>query len=76
MINPFTAMGHFHKQPPRWPTFLAMLFQILKEGIGRSLLDELEVQYSGIRQKFDFFWTTFLLLQIGFGRLKYVWGKV
>ena len=34
-------MGHFHKQPPWWPTFLAMLFDILKEGMGLSLLDEL-----------------------------------
>ena len=45
VVNPFTAMGHFHKQPHRWPTFLAMLFQILKEGIGLSLLEKLEVQY-------------------------------
>ena len=29
-LNPFTAMGHFYKQPPWWPTFLAMLFQIQK----------------------------------------------
>ena len=50
-FNPFTAMGHFHKQPPRWPTFLAMkLFQILKEGMGLSLLDELEVQYHVIKK--------------------------
>ena len=44
-INPFTATGYFHRQPPRWPTFLAMLFQILKEGMGLPLSDELEVQY-------------------------------
>ena len=44
-------MGHFHKQPPRWPTFLAMLLQILKEGMGLSLLDELEVQYHVIKKK-------------------------
>ena len=49
-VNPLTAMGHFHEQPPRWPTFLAMLFQILKEGMGLSLLDELEVQYHVIKK--------------------------
>ena len=45
-------MGHFHKQPPRLPTFLAMLFQILKEGMGLSLLnlDKLEVQYHVIKK--------------------------
>ena len=43
-------MGHFHRQPPRWPTFLAMLFQILKEGMGLSLSDELEVQYNVIKK--------------------------
>ena len=48
-FNPFTAIGHFHKQPPRWPTFLAMLFQILEEGMGLSLLDELEVRYHVIK---------------------------
>ena len=50
MINPFIAMGHFHKQPPRWPTFLAMLFEILKEGMGLSLLEKLEVQYHVIKK--------------------------
>ena len=50
MFNPFTATGHFHRQPPRWPTFLAMLFQILKEGMGLSLSDELEVQYHVIKK--------------------------
>ena len=37
-----------------------------------------ECRYSGIRQKCDFFWTTFLLLPIiiGFGSLKRFWGKV
>ena len=49
-LNPFTATGLFHRQPPRWPTFLAMLFQILKEGIGFSLSDELEVQYHVIKK--------------------------
>ena len=44
-LNPFTATGCFHRQSPRWPTFLAMLFQILKEGMGLPLSDELEVQY-------------------------------
>ena len=44
-LNPFTAMGHFQKQPPRWPTFLAILFQILEEGMGLSLLEELKVRY-------------------------------
>ena len=44
VFNPFTATGTFHRQPPRWPTFLAMLFQNLKEGMGLSLSDELEVQ--------------------------------
>ena len=48
-LNPFTAMGHSHKQPPRWPTFLAMLFQILKEAMGLSLLDKLKVQYHVIK---------------------------
>ena len=43
-------MGHFHKQPPRWPTFWAMLFQILKEGMGLSLLDKLDVQYHVIKK--------------------------
>ena len=43
-------MGHFHKQPPRWPTFSAKLFQILKGGMGFSLLDELEVQYHVIKK--------------------------
>ena len=43
-------MGYFYKQPPRWPTFLAMLFQILKEGLGLSLLDELKVQYHVIKK--------------------------
>ena len=32
--------------------------------------------YSGIRQKCDFFWTTFLLLPIGFGSLKHFGSKV
>ena len=48
-FNPFTANGHFHKQSTRWPTFL-MLFQILKEGVGLSLLDELEVRYHVIKK--------------------------
>ena len=48
-LDPFTAIGHFHKQPPRWPTFLAMLFQILKEGMGPSLFDKLEVRYHVIK---------------------------
>ena len=43
-------MGYSHKQPPRWPTFLAMLFQIVKEGMGLSLLDKLEVQYHVIKK--------------------------
>ena len=43
-------MGHFHKQPPWWPKFLAMLFQILKEGMGLSLLEKLEVQYHVIKK--------------------------
>ena len=43
-------MGHFHKQPPQWPTFLAMLFQILKKGMGLSFIDELEVQYHVIKK--------------------------
>ena len=30
--------------------------------------------YSGIRQKCDIFWTTFLLLPVGFGSLKHFWG--
>ena len=50
IFNPFTAMGHFHKEPTRWPTFLAMLFQILKEGMGLSLLDELKVRYHAIKR--------------------------
>ena len=33
-----------------------------------------KLHYSGIRQKCDFFWTTFLLLPIGFGSLKHFWG--
>ena len=33
-----------------------------------------ELPYSGIRQKCDFFWTTFLLLPIGVGSLKHFWG--
>ena len=49
-LNPFTAMGHFHKQPPRWPTLVALLFQILKEGMRFSLLDELDVQYHAIKK--------------------------
>ena len=49
-FNPLTATGYFHRQPPRWPTFLAMLFQILKEGIGLPLSDELEVQYHVIKK--------------------------
>ena len=49
-INPFTATGYFHRQPPRWPTFLAMLFQILKEGMVLPLSDELEVQYPVIKK--------------------------
>ena len=48
-INLFTAMGHFHKQPPRWQTILAMLFQILKERLGLSLSEKLEVQYHMIK---------------------------
>ena len=48
-LNPFTATGYFDIPPPRWPTFLAMLFHILKEGKGLSLLDELEVQYHVIK---------------------------
>ena len=35
-IEPFIAIGHLHKQPRRWPTFLTMLIQILKEGMGLS----------------------------------------
>ena len=53
LINPFTATGYFDIPPPRWPTFLAMLFHILKlrkEGMGLSLLDELEVQYHVIKK--------------------------
>ena len=49
-VNPFTATGYFDIPPPRWPTFLAMLFHILKEGMGLSLLDELEVQYHVIKK--------------------------
>ena len=49
-FNPFTATGYFDIPPPRWPTFLAMLFQILKEGMGLSLLDELEVRYHVIKK--------------------------
>ena len=44
-FNPFTATGYFDIPPPPWPTFLAMLFPILKEGMGLSLLVEFEVQY-------------------------------
>ena len=50
IFNPFTATGYFDIPPPRWPTFLAMLFHILKEGMGLSLLDELEVQYHVIKK--------------------------
>ena len=46
---PFTAMDHSYKQPPRWPTFLAMLFQILKEGMGLWSWDELKVKYHVIK---------------------------
>ena len=49
-FNPFTATGYFDIPPPRWPTFLAMLFPILKEGMGLSLLDEFEVQYHVIKK--------------------------
>ena len=49
-INPFTATGYFDIPPPRWPTFLVMLFPILKEGMGLSLLDEFEVQYHVIKK--------------------------
>ena len=49
-LNPFTATGYFDIPPPRWPTFLAMLFPILKEGMGLSLLDEFEVQYHVIKK--------------------------
>ena len=49
-FNPFTATGYFHRQPPRWLTFLAMLFQILKEGMGLPFSDELEVQYHVIKK--------------------------
>ena len=49
-INPFTATGYFDIPPPRWLTFLAMLFPILKEGMGLSLLDEFEVQYHVIKK--------------------------
>ena len=38
-FNPFTATGYFDIPPPRWPTFLAMLFPIVKEEMGLSLLD-------------------------------------
>ena len=44
-------MGYFHKQPPQWPTSLAMLFQFLKEVMGLSMLDKLEVQYHVIKKK-------------------------
>ena len=50
MLNPFTATGYFDIPPPRWPTLLAMLFPILKEGMGLSLLDEFEVQYHVIKK--------------------------
>ena len=52
MINPFTATGYFHRQQSRWPTFLAMWFKILKEGMGLPLSDayELEVQYHVIKK--------------------------
>ena len=50
LFNPFTATGYFDIPPPRWPTFLAMLFPILKEGMGLSLLDEFEVQYHVIKK--------------------------
>ena len=50
IFDPFTATGYFDIPPPRWPTFLAMLFHILKEGMGLSLLDELEVQYHVIKK--------------------------
>ena len=49
-LNPFTATGHFPRQPPRWPTFLAMLFQILNEGMDLPLKDELEKQYHVIKK--------------------------
>ena len=49
-FNPFTATGYFDIPPPRWPTFFAMLFPILKEGMGLSLLDEFEVQYHAIKK--------------------------
>ena len=42
--------GYFHRQPPQWPTFLAMLFQIVKEGVGLPMSDELEVQYHVIKK--------------------------
>ena len=29
VVNPFTATGYFDIPPPRWPTFLAMLFPVL-----------------------------------------------
>ena len=48
-LSTFTAIGHFRKQPSRRPTFLAMLFQILKGGMGLSLLDELDVRYHVIK---------------------------
>ena len=49
-INPFTATGYFDIPLPRWPTFLAMLFPILKDGMGLSLSDEFEVQYHVIKK--------------------------
>ena len=49
-VNPFTATGYVDIPPPRWPTFLVTLFPILKEGMGLSWLDELEVQYHVIKK--------------------------
>ena len=49
-FNPFTATGYSDIPPPRWPTFLAMLFPIVKEGMCLSLLDEFEVQYQVIKK--------------------------
>ena len=37
-FNPFTATGYFDIPPPRWPTFLVMLFPILKEENGSFIV--------------------------------------
>ena len=39
-FNPFTAMGYFQKQPPRWPTFLAMFFSDSEGSDGSFIVRE------------------------------------